>query len=125
VGFPRRLVAEKVTSTVCLWKIYLTCPLKGQAALISTESIHFSVKLRAALPGASSTRRSAHEMRAANPKASLRLRTGVWWGSVTPAAFCSQETEGFVLLFVLCLQRPCRLRCIESAGALPVCFGRM
>lgn len=68
VGFPRRLVAEKVTSTVRLWKIYLTCPLIAQAAPISTERIHFSVKLRAALPGASSTRRLAHEMHAADLK---------------------------------------------------------
>lgn len=49
VGFPQRLVAEKVTSTVCPWKIYLTCPLIGQVALISTGKKKISLEFWAVL----------------------------------------------------------------------------
>lgn len=53
------------------------------------------------------------------------LRTGGWPGSVTPTAFCSQEMESFVRIFVLHLQRPDSCSHIKSAWALPVCFSCM
>lgn len=46
VGFPQRLVAEKVTSAACLPKIYFACPLIGWATPISRGSIHFAVRCR-------------------------------------------------------------------------------
>lgn len=85
VGFPQRLVAEKVTSRMCPWKIYLTCPLIGQAALISTEKkINFG---------------EPHQPDCWHTKCTplTPKHSQCWWlvRSVT-----------FVCLFVLCLQWP-------------------
>lgn len=50
-----------------------------------------------------------------------------WWlaRSVTWAAFFNQDREGFVCLFVLCLQWPWGRRHTASAWALPFCFGHV
>lgn len=126
VGFPWRLVAEKVTSTVCLEKICLTCPLISWAAPISTERIHFSVKL-GCFAGSLIYPPVGTWNACCRPQGALAacLHTGGWPGSVTPTAFCSQEMESFVRIFVLHLQRPGSCRHIKSAWALPVCFSCM